>query len=138
MFGAAAVKPSYNPNGDVEVSVPPDLDGVSSLGFSPTANFLVASSWNNSVYVWDIQATGQTVPKAQNKDHQQPVLCTAWNQDGSQVFTGGCDKTVRLWNLATNQSTQVRGSLSPGQVIWGSAQNVRLLWKSRMLNLKYA
>jgi len=53
-------------------------------------------------------ATGQAVPKAQNKDHQQPVLCTAWNQDGSQVFTGGCDKTVRLWNLATNQSTQVR------------------------------
>lgn len=106
MFGAQQQQ-SYNPNKDVEVSVPPDLDGVSSLAFSPAANLLAASSWNNSVYVWDIQATGQTVPKAQLKDHQQPVLCTAWNQDGSQIYTGGCDKTVRLWNLATNQSQQV-------------------------------
>mmetsp|Transcript_21674 Transcript_21674/g.55191 ORF Transcript_21674/g.55191 Transcript_21674/m.55191 type:complete len:355 (-) Transcript_21674:490-1554(-) len=113
MFGAAAQKPSYNPNGDVEVSVPQDLDGVSSLGFSPTANFLCASSWNNSVYVWDIQQTGQTVPKAQNKDHQQPVLCTAWKQDGSAIFTGGCDKTVRMWNLGSNQSQQVAAHDAP-------------------------
>ncbi len=110
MFGAAAVNknPPYNPHGDLEVSVPPDLDGVSSLAWSPVANHLVATSWNNSVYVWDVQPTGQTVPKAQNKDHQQPVLCSAWNPDGMQVYTGGCDKTVRLWNLATNQSQQVR------------------------------
>ncbi|KAJ9518687.1 hypothetical protein QJQ45_018725 [Haematococcus lacustris] len=107
MFGVAAPKANYNPNSDVEVAVPADLDGISSVRWSPTANFLAASSWNHSVYVWDIQPTGQTVPKAQNKDHTQPVLCTAWNQDGSQLFTGGCDKSVRLWNLATNQSQQV-------------------------------
>lgn len=66
MFGAqaAAAKPTYNPNNDIEVSTPPDLDGVSSLCFSPTANFLIATSWNNSAYCWEIQPTGSTVPKA--------------------------------------------------------------------------
>ena len=108
MFGAAAaVKNTYNPYNDMEVAVPPDMDGISSIGWSPVANHLVASSWNNSVYVWDVLSNGQTQPKAQNKDHQQPVLCTSWSHDGTQVYTGGCDKTARLWNLATNQSTQV-------------------------------
>lgn len=111
MFGAAAApKAGYNTNGDFEVQVPADLDGISSIGWSPVANHLVGSSWNNSCYVWEVQPNGQTQGKAQNKDHQQPVLCTAWHHDGSQIFTGGCDKTVRLWNLATNQSQQVRGS----------------------------
>ncbi len=112
MFGApaaaAAAKPTYNPAGDIEVTVPPDLDGISSIGWSPVANHLVASSWNNSCYVWDVQSSGQTQGKAQNKDHTQPVLCTSWHHEGDKVFTGGCDKTVRLWNLTTNQSTQVR------------------------------
>ena len=54
MFGVAAqpvqpARPQYNPNGDLEVAVPPDMDGISSLCFSPTANFLVATSWNNQV-----------------------------------------------------------------------------------------
>eukprot|EP00983_Pelagomonas_calceolata_P081907 1155746-Pelagomonas_calceolata.AAC.3 len=108
MFGVP-VKPApapYNPNQDIEVQVPPDCDGFSSLRFSPTSELLCASNWNNSVYVWDVQPSGQAVPKAQNKDHQQPVLCTSWNQDGTQVYTAGCDKTARLWNLATNQSQQ--------------------------------
>ena len=112
MFGlgaqAQAPKPNaYNPNNDIEVQTPADLDGVSSLCFSPTANFLIGTSWNNSVYCWEISQQGQTLPKAQLKDHQQPVLCSCWNADGSQVMTGSCDKTARLWNLATNTSTQV-------------------------------
>mmetsp|Transcript_20944 Transcript_20944/g.45820 ORF Transcript_20944/g.45820 Transcript_20944/m.45820 type:complete len:353 (+) Transcript_20944:170-1228(+) len=106
MFGQQA-KPAYNPNNDLEVQTPPDLDGVSSLSFSPTADYLIATSWNNQAYCWEITPQGQTIPKAHNKDHQQPLLCACWNADGSQVFTGGCDKTVRLWNLATNQSQQV-------------------------------
>mmetsp|Transcript_16977 Transcript_16977/g.29027 ORF Transcript_16977/g.29027 Transcript_16977/m.29027 type:complete len:361 (+) Transcript_16977:132-1214(+) len=116
MFGAAAAapaRPTYNPNQDIEVAVPPDLDSISSISWSPVANFLLASSWNNSVYVWDVQGNGQTVPKAQLKDHQQPVLCAAWHPDGNKVFSGGCDKTVRLWDLATNQSVQVAAHDQP-------------------------
>ena len=39
-----------NPMKDVEVSSPPD-DSVSALKFSPSANFLIGSSWANDVSV---------------------------------------------------------------------------------------
>ena len=63
------------------------------------------------VRCWEIAANGTSVPKAACS-HDQPVLCSAWNADGSSVFTGGCDKTAKMWNLATNQQ-QVRCVASP-------------------------
>jgi mRNA export factor len=39
---------SSNPNNDLEV-VPPPNDTVSALAWSPKANFLVATSWDNGV-----------------------------------------------------------------------------------------
>jgi mRNA export factor len=48
-FGtAAATTVNHNPNKDVELASPPD-DSISSLSFSPTANHLVATSWDNKV-----------------------------------------------------------------------------------------
>lgn len=199
MFGASA-SGGLNPNKDVQVNTPLG-DSVSSLSWSPRANLLVATLWDNNVYCWDIQvrtpgrrgapavalqhllaacwggapwrafasgflqsllaastlrtlcwrcapcccralpggtrgfslasgcstncwlsplitrsrlaptptppqSNGTANPKA-STNHTQPVLCSAWNADGTGVFTGGCDKMVKLWNLATNQSQQV-------------------------------
>ena len=39
---------THNPNKDFEVQQPP-TDGISSLNFSPKANYLVATSWDNQV-----------------------------------------------------------------------------------------
>lgn len=46
-FGAATTA-GHNPNKDVEIASPPD-DSISSLSFSPTANHLIATSWDNKV-----------------------------------------------------------------------------------------
>jgi WD40 repeat protein len=37
--------------------------------------------------------------------HEGPVLSTAFNHDGSMVFSGGADNTVRVWNLGANGTT---------------------------------
>jgi hypothetical protein len=106
MFGSqAAAAANINPNKDVQVT-PALSDGISSLSFSPRANVLIATSWDNNVYCWEVAANGQTTAKA-STSHQQPALCSAWNADGTAVFSGSCDKTVKMWNLATNQSQQV-------------------------------
>lgn len=33
------------------------------------------------------------------KSHFLQVLCSAWKDDGTIVFSGGCDKQVKMWPL---------------------------------------
>ncbi|KAJ8625778.1 hypothetical protein MRB53_034308 [Persea americana] len=93
----AVVGANPNPNKSVEVTQPP-TDSVSSLSFSPKGNFLVATSWDNQVRCWEILQTGSSVAKAVIS-HDQPVLCSTWKDDGTTVFSGGCDKQVKMWPL---------------------------------------
>ncbi|KAJ6801726.1 protein RAE1-like [Iris pallida] len=85
-----------NPNKSFEVQPAPN-DSVSSLSFSPKANYLVATSWDNQVRCWEISG-GNSNPKA-SISHDQPVLCSAWKDDGSTVFSGGCDKVAKMWPI---------------------------------------
>ncbi|XP_072952714.1 protein RAE1-like isoform X1 [Typha angustifolia] len=90
--GAANV----NPNKSFEV-LPSPSDSVSSLSFSPKGNYLVATSWDNQVRCWEI-LNGSSQPKA-SISHDQPVLCSTWKDDGTNVFSAGCDKQVKMWPL---------------------------------------
>lgn len=87
-FGSALAPTAsnYNANKDVELSNPPS-DSISSLSFSPVANYLIATSWDSQVRCYEIQANGQSAGKAA-MSHDKPVLCSAWSSDGSTVFTG--------------------------------------------------
>ncbi|XVE93088.1 hypothetical protein REPUB_Repub01dG0160200 [Reevesia pubescens] len=99
-FLTATTLGNPNPNKSFEVLEPPN-DSVSSLSFSPKANFLVATSWDNQVRCWEIMRNGVNVgsmPKASIM-HDQPVLCSTWKDDGMTVFSGGCDKQVKMWPL---------------------------------------
>ncbi|KAF5177689.1 mRNA export protein [Thalictrum thalictroides] len=91
---------TINPNKSFEVAEPP-TDSISSMCFSPMGNYLVATSWSNEVRCWEIQRQGinlASMPKAVIK-HDQPVLCSAWKDDGATVFSAGCDKLVKMWPL---------------------------------------
>ncbi|KAI3695146.1 hypothetical protein L1987_78134 [Smallanthus sonchifolius] len=69
-FGMASAS-NTNPNKSTEVVSPP-TDAVSSLSFSPNANYLVATSWDNQVRCWEISRSGTSVGS---------VLCSAWKDD---------------------------------------------------------
>ncbi|CAG7836884.1 unnamed protein product [Allacma fusca] len=101
--------PNTNPNKDFEVVNPPD-DSISCLAFSPptTPNvFLVAGSWDNNVRCWEVErTTGKTVAKSM-QSMQGPILDVCWIDDGTKIFMASCDKTVKLWDLASNQTMQV-------------------------------
>eukprot|EP00270_Netrium_digitus_P010877 TRINITY_DN3405_c0_g1_i1.p1 TRINITY_DN3405_c0_g1~~TRINITY_DN3405_c0_g1_i1.p1 ORF type:complete len:361 (-),score=61.70 TRINITY_DN3405_c0_g1_i1:178-1233(-) len=102
-FGTVAQP--HNPNKSFEVAQPPS-DSISSLCFNPRANFLVATSWDNQVRCWEIQANGTSVPKA-SIAHDQPVLCSCWKDDGITVFSAGCDKQVKMWPIMSGQQQGV-------------------------------
>jgi len=108
---------AHNPNKDIEVAQPPN-DGISSLAFSPKANYLVAGSWDNQVRCWEVQNNGTTIPKG-SISHDGPVLSVGWSGDGTRVFSGGCDCKAKLWSLQTGQPTQIAQHTAPiKSVFW--------------------
>ncbi|XP_074312716.1 protein RAE1-like [Silene latifolia] len=126
-FGSSPASTTpHNPNKSSEVVSPPG-DSVSSLCFSPKANFLIATSWDNQVRCWEITKNGMTigsVPKA-SISHDQPVLCSAWKDDGSTVFSGGCDKQVKMWPLSASQPVTVAMHDAPvKEVAWIPEMNL--------------
>ena len=90
---------------DIEVQQPPE-DSISSVNFSPVAELLAVSSWDKKVRIYEVQNSGQTVGKALY-EHEAPVLCTTWSKDGTKLASGGVDKAGRLFDLGSQQTTQV-------------------------------
>ncbi|XP_052877440.1 protein RAE1-like [Gossypium arboreum] len=93
-----------------QVAQPPS-DSVSSLSFSPKANFLIATSWDNQ------------------------VLCSTWNDEGMIVCSRGCDKQVKMWPLLSGgQPMTVAMHDAPiKEVAWIPEMN--LYWDTRQSNL---
>ncbi|XP_078153786.1 protein RAE1-like isoform X1 [Carex rostrata] len=112
-----------NPNKSFEV-LPAPSDSVSSLSFSPRANHLVATSWDNQVRCWEV-LPGSSQPKA-SISHDQPVLCSTWKDDGTTVFTGGCDKQVKMWPLLSGgpPTTVAMHDAPVKEIAWISQMNL--------------
>ncbi|ELW71194.1 mRNA export factor [Tupaia chinensis] len=113
MFGSTTTD-NHNPMKDIEVTSSPD-DSIGCLSFSPPTlpgNFLIAGSWANDVRCWEVQDSGQTIPKAQQM-HTGPVLDVCWSDlfapvktihwikapNYSCVMTGSWDKTLKVSRL---------------------------------------
>jgi WD40 repeat protein len=74
-----------------------------SLAFSPDGKRVVSGSEGGLVQIWDIETGKEVVPRP---GHTQAVHAVAAAKDGRVVVTGGADKTVRLWNLASDPPGQ--------------------------------
>ncbi|KAG5463037.1 MAG: WD40-repeat-containing domain protein, partial [Olpidium bornovanus] len=98
---------AYAPTSAVgyQVTNPPS-DSISDIAFSPQADYLAASSWDNSVRVWEVLPNGSTNAKAMI-NHDAPALCCSWSKDGTKLVSGGADKAARMLDVATGQSQQV-------------------------------
>jgi mRNA export factor len=125
----------HNPNKDVEVNSPPD-DGISSLAFSPKANYLIASSWDSKVRCWEVQSNGNTVPKKMYQ-HEAPVLSACWSADGTRIFSGGCDNKAKVYSLGTDQIMQLGQHNAPIKHVFWIEDMQCLLTGSWDKTLKY-
>ena len=71
----------------------PAVDSISSLSWSPLANYLIVTSWDNHVRCYNVQPGAMTTPAQSSYmagvTHQQPVLCSAWLPDGQKVVSAG-------------------------------------------------
>lgn len=90
---------------DRVLSDPPE-DAISDIAFSSQAEFLAVSSWDSKVRLYELAANGESQGRAMY-EHQAPVLSVRWSPDGTKTISGGCDNAVRLYDLQTQQATQV-------------------------------
>ncbi|EGC38623.1 hypothetical protein DICPUDRAFT_148649 [Dictyostelium purpureum] len=113
MLFNSSVTNNHNPNKDIELQGPIN-DGISCLKFSPkTSNLIVAGSWDQKIRCWEVNTPSLSSQPRAMISHEAAILCTDWNGDGTQVFTGGVDNKVKLWNLQTNQMVQVAQHNAP-------------------------
>jgi len=78
----------------------PPADGIAALRFSPVEPaLLAAASWDGSVRVYD---TAANAPTAELRVSPAPVLDVAFSEDGSVVYSGGLDRTVRAHSLGAS------------------------------------
>ncbi|CAL8070579.1 unnamed protein product [Orchesella dallaii] len=118
---------------DYEVASPPD-DSISCMCFSPAtvpSIFLIAGSWDNNVRCWEVdRGTAKTAPKSM-QSMSGPILDVCWSDDGTKVFMASCDKTVKCWDLGSNQSIQVAQHDGPVKTChWIKAPNYTALMTS--------
>ena len=122
-FGA---KPTLKPTGneatsqDVEIpNCPPD--SISAISFSPTADYLATSSWDNQVRIYEV---GQSITGKAAYSHEAPVLDVCWSKDGTKVLSGGVDNAARLFDVQTGVASQVAQHQAPVRCVrWIDLQN---------------
>ncbi|KAF8822191.1 mRna export protein [Cardiosporidium cionae] len=84
-------------------------DSISNITWShePNPNFIAASSWDNTVRIWEIQTGLNNTPSPQAKvmfQHDAPILSCYFYPDNSKFFAGGCDKMVKVYDLNSGSS----------------------------------
>ncbi|KAB8611408.1 hypothetical protein FH972_025913 [Carpinus fangiana] len=116
LFGSATPAASTTPSqGDLSKDIPlasPPEDSVSDISFSPQSEHLAVSSWDKKVRIYEIDAQGQSQGKAMF-EHEGPVLNCAWSKDGTKVFGAGADKAARMFDVSSQQTTQVAAHDQP-------------------------
>lgn len=91
---------------EIEVTDSPS-DTISSLSFMQTSNILAATSWDNSVRLYEVaDTTGQSIKKLQF-NNEKPVLCGGFSSNGQLFSTGDTANTVKVYDLNTSQCTTV-------------------------------
>lgn len=59
-------------------------------------------------------------------DFYSQVLCSTWKDDGTTVFTGGCDKQVKMWPLLSGgaPTTVAMHDAPVKEIAWISQMNL--------------
>ncbi|KAG0679971.1 hypothetical protein C6P40_004974 [Pichia californica] len=81
-------------------------DSVSDIAFSSQAEYMAISNWDKKNRIFEITNNGQVEGRA-IYEHDAPILSTRFTLDGTKVISGGADKQVKLFDLASQQAQTI-------------------------------
>jgi WD40 repeat protein len=83
-------------------TLPPQVQRVLALAFSPDGKLLATTSMDRMVQLWNVVGPR---PREVRRlvGHRQPVLALAFSPDGKTLASAAGDETVRLWNVETGR-----------------------------------
>ncbi|KAI1384724.1 WD40 repeat-like protein [Hypoxylon trugodes] len=89
-----------------EIPLPADAkDTISSISWSPTANYLAAASWDSKVRIYDIgNGTNGAARNIVTLSADRPFLDCDWAKDGSMIAAAGADGRIHVLDAATGQT----------------------------------
>ncbi|KXN72421.1 WD40 repeat-like protein [Conidiobolus coronatus NRRL 28638] len=89
----------------IELANPPS-DSINNIQHSPNGNYLLASSWDNKVYIYQL---GQNLSanSLTSFDLNSPVLVSKWDPTSSKIFSGTGEGKGILYDCNSQQSVQV-------------------------------
>ncbi|KAG8220541.1 WD40-repeat-containing domain protein [Butyriboletus roseoflavus] len=70
--------------------------------FSPDEHKLACVSVSGGIHVYETKLSGTHI-LGPLKGHRDWVCCLLWSHDGSRLFSGSDDKTIRCWNFETGK-----------------------------------
>ncbi|CAD0088356.1 unnamed protein product [Aureobasidium mustum] len=73
---------------DVQLNQGPE-DGIQDLAFSPVSGHLSVASWDNKVYIYEVQSNGTNEGKA-SFDLKAPALSTCWSKGTLHLISMLC------------------------------------------------
>jgi WD40 repeat protein len=74
---------------------------VTNVAFTSDSRF-VLSSGDSSIHLWDL-TSGKEAPRRFDGQHSGRIPAMALSADGRRLATGGDDRTVKLWDVATGK-----------------------------------
>ncbi|KAG9396384.1 WD domain, G-beta repeat [Carpediemonas membranifera] len=82
-------------------------DTVTSIDWHPSQNIFAVGSWDTVGRCFMVDGSGQASSKLEMR-HPEPIMDVCFNAvDGAQVFTCSTDKSIKVWDLASQQSRDV-------------------------------
>ncbi|KAI9922887.1 hypothetical protein PsorP6_000325 [Peronosclerospora sorghi] len=74
---------------------------VYSLKFSPSGQHVASSSFDRSIFLWDVY--GECRNYNELSGHKNAVLEVQWTYDNAHLVSASADKTVRIWDAETGE-----------------------------------
>ncbi|XP_060530155.1 coronin-7 isoform X2 [Cylas formicarius] len=92
---------------------------VETVGFHPTADFLLHSSSFTTLTLWDLISETESFS---NSDHDEVIQSVSWKQDGTLLGTSCKDKQVRIFDPRANvpcvKQADGHQSIKDSRLVW--------------------